>query len=51
MASPIERLVNQLMRMNLRNLSPMQVNQAKKRKRSPTVRRSPGKSAKKTKRG
>ena len=50
MTSPIERLVNKLARLNLRNLSPMQVNQTKKRKRSPTVRRSPGKSAKKTRR-
>ena len=52
MTSPIERLVNQLARLNLRNLSPMQVNQTKKRKRaSSTLRRSPGKAVKKAKRG
>ena len=49
MTSPIERLINQLSRLNLRSLSPMQVNQTKKRKRSPN-RRPANKSPKKTKR-
>lgn len=39
----MQRLVNQLARLNLRNLSPMQVNQVKRRKRTLKVRRSPNK--------
>ena len=51
MPTSIQRLINQLARLNLRSLSPMQVNQTKKRKRSPTVRRSANsKAPKRTKR-
>lgn len=49
MPSPIERLINQLMRLNLRNVVPMQVNHARKRKRSPN-RRPANRSPKRTKR-
>jgi len=48
--TPIERIIQSIARLNLRNLSPMQVNNPKKRKhRSPTTRRSPGGKKKRTK--